>query len=79
MAPGQAIFDMKTHGGWFTDSRLKEILVAAGLPKTASATTRADSAGFFSTGRFGALVVALLVLGAATAVMRRRFRRHAAA
>ena len=78
MAPGQDIFDMKTHGGWFTDSSLKPILVAAGLPETATAAT-SDSAGFFSTGRLGALVVALLVLGASTAVMRRRSRRPAAA
>ena len=78
MAPGQTIFGAKTQGGWFTDSSLKPILVVAGLPKTASAAT-SDSAGFFSTGRLGALVVALLVLGASTAVMRRRFRQHPAA
>ena len=78
MAPGQSIFGATTKGGWFTDSSLKPILVAAGLPKTASATT-SDSAGFLSTGWVGALVVALLVLGASTAVMRRRFRRTAAA
>jgi hypothetical protein len=81
MAPGQDIFDMKTQGGWFTDSSLKDILVAAGLPKTAVAATRgtSSSAGFFSTGRLGTLVVVLLVLGASTAVMRRRFRRQPAA
>lgn len=75
MAPGQDIFDMKTKGGWFTDSSLKDMLVAAGLPKTAAAATASSPAGFFSTGRFGALVLALLVLGALTAVLRRRFQR----
>jgi hypothetical protein len=78
MAPGQDIFDMQTKGGWFTDSSLKDILVAAGLPKTAPAAT-SSPAGFFSTGRVGALLVVLLVLGASTAVMRRRFRGRSAA
>lgn len=77
MAPGQDIFDMKTKGGWFTDSSLKDMLVAAGLPKTAAAATASSPAGFFSTGRLGALVLALLALGASTAVMRRRFRQNA--
>ena len=34
MKPGQPIFDMQTKGGWWTDQRLKGVLVAAGLPKT---------------------------------------------
>jgi len=74
MKAGQAIFDMKTHGGWFTDSRLKEVLVAQGLPKTAAAATssRSSSAGFMSTGKLGGLILALLVLGGAFVLMRRR-------
>ncbi len=74
MKAGQAIFDMKTHGGWFTDSRLKEVLVAHGLPKTAAAATSSSSssAGFFSTGKLGGLVLVLLLLGGGFVLMRRR-------
>ena len=74
MEAGQAIFDMKTHGGWFTDSRLKEVLVAHGLPKTAAAATSSSSssAGFISTGKLGGLVLVLLLLGGAFVLMRRR-------
>ena len=83
MKAGQEIFDMTTHGGWWTNSSLKDQLVALGLPKTAGAAEAADtsssSAGFFSTGRLGVLVLVLLVLGGATVVMRRRFRDDAAA
>ena len=79
MPSGQPIFGAETSGGWFTDSRLKEILVAHGLPKTAGEATSGNStAGFFSTGKLGALVLALLVLGAATVLMRRRFGRDTA-
>jgi hypothetical protein len=80
---GQEIFDMTTQGGWWASSSLKDKLVALGLPKTAGAAEAADtsssSAGFFSTGRLGMLVLVLLVLGGATVVMRRRFRDDAAA
>jgi hypothetical protein len=83
MKAGQQIFDMTTRGGWWTDSSLKDQLVALGLPKTAAAAESSDSssssAGFFSTGRLGALVLVLLILGGATIVMRRRFRGDAAA
>jgi len=83
MKPGQEIFDMTTVGGWWSDATLKDQLVALGLPKTASAAETADTssstAGFFSTGRLGVLVLVLLVLGGATIVMRRRFRDDAAA
>jgi len=85
MKAGQEIFDMTSQGGWWTDSTLKDQLVARGLPKTAaaakatSASASSSSAGFFSTGRLGLLVLVLLVLGGATLVMRRRFRGDAAA
>jgi hypothetical protein len=83
MKAGQKIFDMTTAGGWWSDSTLKDQLVAVGLPKTASAAEAANSssssAGFFSTGRLGVLVIVLLVLGGATLVMRRRFRGDATA
>jgi hypothetical protein len=81
MKPGQEIFDMTTRGGWFTDSTLKDRLVALGLPKTAAAAKEhsSSSAGFFSTGRLGALVLVLAILGVGTLVMRRRFRGDASA
>ena len=74
MPSGQPIFDMTTKGGWFTDTRLKEVLVAHGLPKTASEARpgSSSSAGFFSTGKLGALVLVLFVLGGAFVLMRRR-------
>jgi hypothetical protein len=76
MKAGQEIFDMTTVGGWWADASLKDQLIALGLPKTAAAAEEASpsSAGFFSTGRLGVLVLVLLVLGGATLVMRRRFR-----
>ena len=76
MKAGQEIFDMTTVGGWWADASLKDQLIALGLPKTAAAAEEASpsSAGFFSTGRLGVLVLVLLVLGGATLVMRGRFR-----
>lgn len=81
MKDGQEIFDMTTSGGWWTDSSLKDQLVELGLPKTAAAAEEnsSTSAGFFSTGRLGALVFVLLLVGTGTLVMRRRFRGDAAA
>ena len=76
---GQQIFDMTTTGGWWSDAALKDQLVALGLPKTAAEAEAASSAGFFSTGRLGALVLVLLLVGAGTVVMRRRFRGDATA
>ena len=74
MPADQPIFGMGTHGGWFVDSRLKEILIAHGLPKTASEATAgsSSSAGFVSTGKLGALVLVLFLLGGAFVLMRRR-------
>ncbi len=73
---GQPIFDMTTHGGWFTDARLKEILVAAGLPKTPAAARASDSssAEFLSTGKIGAFVLVLFGIGAAAVLTRGHFR-----
>jgi len=73
MQSGQPIFDMTTKGGWFTDTRLKEILVLHGLAKSApTSSTTSSSAGFFSTGKLGALVLVLFVLGGAFVLMRKR-------
>ena len=74
MPSGQPIFDIQTKGGWFTDTRLKEVLVAHGLAKTASEARpgSSSSAGFFSTGKLGALVLVLFVLGGAFVLMGKR-------
>jgi hypothetical protein len=78
---GQEVFDMTTTGGWWSDAALKHQLVALGLPKSAATAESASSssAGFFSTGRLGLLVLVLLLVGAGTLVMRRRFRGDATA
>ncbi len=75
-APGQKILDTTTKGGWFVAPALRETL---NVPATAPDVRSSSSAGFFSTGRLGALFVALLLLGAATIAMRRRFGRDAVA
>jgi hypothetical protein len=74
--PGQPIFDMQTKGGWWTDQRLKSVLVAAGLPKTAPAakTRTSNAAGFFSNGKIGAFVLVLFGIGAAAVLTRRHLR-----
>ncbi len=74
--PGQPIFDMQTKGGWWTDQRLKGVLVAAGLPKSAPAekARTSSSAGFFSTGKIGAFVLVLFGIGAAAVLTRRHLR-----
>jgi hypothetical protein len=79
MPAGQPIFDMKTHGGWFTDSRLKGILVARGLPKAPPTTSSksSSSAGFFSNGKIGAFVLVLFGIGAAAVLTRRHLRGNA--
>jgi hypothetical protein len=76
MAAGQPIFDFQTHGGWFTDTTLKGILVAHGLPKAPPPTSSksSSSASFFSTGKIGLLVLVLFGIGAAAVLTRRHFR-----
>jgi hypothetical protein len=81
MPAGQPIFDMEggTHGGWFHDARLKGILVAHGLPKsppssTSPTSSKSSNAGFFSTGKIGALVLVLFGIGAAAVLTRRHLR-----
>jgi hypothetical protein len=76
MPTGQPIFDMTTHGGWFSDSRLKGILVAHGLPKAppAASSQSSSSAGFFSSGQIGALALVLFGIGAAAVLVRRHLR-----
>jgi hypothetical protein len=76
MPAGQPIFDMKTHGGWFADARLKGMLVARGLPKSLPTTSSksSSSAGFFSSGKIGALALVLFGIGAAAVLVRRHLR-----
>jgi hypothetical protein len=81
MPKGQPIFDMTTQGGWFQDARLKGILVAHGLPKSPPAaptsSKSSSTAGFFSTGKIGALVLVLFGIGAAAVFTRRHLRSTA--
>jgi hypothetical protein len=77
MAPGQDIFDTKTKGGWYTDSSLKDMLVAAGLPKSAPSASTAGSS--FPTGLVGGLLAALLLAAASAVLLRRRVRPAPAA
>ena len=79
MKPGQTVFQIEggTRGGWFqADSRLKETLVAAGLP--AKPTAGGSDSTSFNTNLFSLLAVALF-LASATAVFLRRRARPAAA
>lgn len=77
MEPGQKIYDSKTPGGWFqAGPELKETLVSAGLP--ASASSGGSDEGSFPTGSVS-LLAATLLLAAATAVIFRRRTRPAPA
>jgi hypothetical protein len=79
MKPGQQIFDMETHGGWFqADPQLKNTLVSAGLPATAPSASTGGSSSF-PTGLVGVLLAALLLAAATTVAVRRRARPVTAA
>jgi hypothetical protein len=78
MAPGQAIYDSETRGGWFQGGpELTETLVAAGLPDRAQAAGSSDDTSFPTT-TVSLLVFALLFVGATAVVLRRRARPAAA-
>jgi len=69
--PGQRIFDMHTLGGWYRGGQsLKQVLVGAGLPRSAPRSTSAGSnlAMVLGIGAPGAALVA----GAALLFARRR-------
>jgi hypothetical protein len=77
MAPGQPIFDMETRGGWFqAGPELKDTLVSAGLPASASVGSSDDSS--FPTMTVSLLILALLVLTVSVVLVRRRLRPAAA-
>ena len=77
LAAGQPIFDSTTRGGWFqAGPDLKQTLVAAGLPASASGAT---SGGWsFPTLPVSLLTVMLLVVVATAVLVRRRARPAAA-
>lgn len=79
MEPGQTVFHTEgTRGGWFqADPALKETLVAAGLPSTASAGASSGSSSFPTT--LLVLLAAGLLLAMATAVVVHRRERPAPA
>ena len=78
--PGQEFFGTeRTRGGWFkADPQLKEILVAAGLPKVDPATGSSDDS-WFPAGLVSLLAAALLLAVGTGIVMRRRTRPAPAA
>jgi hypothetical protein len=78
MAPGQQVFETEgTRGGWFQASpALKETLVSAGLPASASVGSSDDSS--FPAVTVSVLTLALLFVGAAAVLLRRRARPAAA-
>ena len=79
MPAGQPIFDMKTHGGWFTDPRAEGDFVARGLPKSPPGATSTSAAlrRILSTGKIGAVLLVLFGIGAAAVLTRRHLRRTA--
>ena len=77
MEPGQAVYDQQTRGGWFqADPGLKQMLVDAGLPSSASGPTSGSSA--FPTALVS-LLTAFLLVAMATAILIRRRTRPATA
>ena len=77
-APGQEVFETDgTRGGWYqAGPELKETLVAAGLPETASGGSSDDSS--FPTVTVSLLAFALVFVAAAALLVRRRARPAAA-
>ena len=63
MKPGQPIFGMTTHGGWYRDTALKRTLVSLGLPAKAPSVASSDGTGWTLPAGLGA--AALLLVAAA--------------
>ena len=70
MKPGQRIFGMTTHGGWYRDAGLKRTLVRLGLP--AKAPSVASSNGTSWTLPAGLAVAVLVVVVAALLLWHRQ-------
>jgi hypothetical protein len=80
MEPGQRVFRIETHGGWFVaGSGLKDTLVSAGLPGSPPTASVADDSALVTAELISALAAAVLLLGAATVIFVRRRERAAAA
>jgi hypothetical protein len=76
MEPGQAIWDMKTHGGWYrASSELPGMLVDAGLPKTPPATLRNRSTSHVREARIAVGAGAGLAVAAGVLFVLHRRRR----
>jgi hypothetical protein len=68
MKPGQPIFDMTTHGGWYRNPDLKQTLVSLGLP--AKAPSASDGTSW--TLPTGLAAAALLAIAAMLLFWRRQ-------
>ncbi len=79
MEPGQAIWDMRTHGGWYRgdalSSELRAMLMNVGLPKTPPAALRSRNTSHVREARIAVGAGAGLVLTAGALVVLHR-RRH---
>ena len=76
MEPGQAIWDMKTHGGWYrASSELPGMLVDAGLPRTPPATLRNRSTSHIREARIAVGGGAGLAVAAGALFVLHRRRR----
>lgn len=80
MEPGQRVFRITTHGGWFVaDSGLKDTLVSVGLPASEPSGSADDKSAALSVELMAAMAAAALLLGVATVIFLRRRERPAAA
>jgi hypothetical protein len=78
MEPGQPVYADKTHGGWFqAGPELKQTLVAAGLPS--SATGASSGSSDFPTALVSLLTAFLLFAMATALIIHRRTRTRPAA
>jgi len=62
MKPGQPIFDMTTHGGWYGDTALKRTLVRLGLPAEAPSASSDRTSWTLPAGLGAAVLVAVALL-----------------
>jgi hypothetical protein len=73
MRPGQKLWDQTTHGGWYRGTaELRKMLVRAGLPTTAPATTRSRGVSEMKKVSIAAGAGVGIVLAAGAAMLFRR-------